>query len=158
MPKRKHSPIEPKPTAYGNTLFRSRLEARWAVFLDFTENVLNWEYEPKTFKLSNGWTYTPDFRVKLFQLDRQPKTIYLEVKPTRVTPSYEEVLDRFVAVHRIVLVIAAGDFYSDTLCIDTLHTNLSGYKSVEILASNLFVNPQRGVYHASHFRFDLEQT
>lgn len=126
------------------------------MFLDFTENVLNWEYEPQTFKLTNGWTYTPDFRIKLFQHNKQPKTIYLEVKPTRVTPSYKEVLDRFVAVHRIVLMVAVGDFYNEEIFLQTIHTNLSRYKSGELLASNLFINPQRGVYHARHFRFDLE--
>ena len=48
------------PTKYRNTLFRSRLEARWAVF--FTELGLDWTYEPEGFDLNGIW-YLPDFYV-----------------------------------------------------------------------------------------------
>lgn len=46
-------------TEYSGYLFRSRLEARWAVFFD----TLGWEYkyEPEGFILSNGTPYLPDF-------------------------------------------------------------------------------------------------
>lgn len=55
--------------------FRSRLEARWAVF--FERMGLAWEYEPEGFDLGeNGW-YLPDFRV----LTPQGKPIWYEVKP-----------------------------------------------------------------------------
>lgn len=40
---------------------RSRLEARWATF--FTHCGLKWSYEPKTFSLPSGQSYTPDFHV-----------------------------------------------------------------------------------------------
>ena len=46
-------------TIYKNVRFRSRLEARWAVFFD--NYGLKWEYEPETFKLKNGILYCPDF-------------------------------------------------------------------------------------------------
>lgn len=52
--------IRPIQTRYAGHLFRSRLEARWAVFFD-TLNV-RWRYEPQGFVLTNtGETYLPDF-------------------------------------------------------------------------------------------------
>lgn len=52
--------IKPIQTeAYGR-LFRSRLEARCAVFL--TEMGLRWEYEPEGYELPSG-RYLPDFKV-----------------------------------------------------------------------------------------------
>ena len=46
------------PAWYRNTLFRSHLEARWAIFLDRLE--IRWEYEPQGFDL-DGTRYLPDF-------------------------------------------------------------------------------------------------
>lgn len=45
-------------TVYAGHRFRSRLEARWAVFFD-TLNI-PWEYEPEGFELPSG-RYLPDF-------------------------------------------------------------------------------------------------
>ena len=63
-------PIETR--AYG-CRFRSRLEARWAVFL--TEAGFHWEYEPEGAALEAGH-YLCDFRVT-----KNDVTIWLEVKP-----------------------------------------------------------------------------
>lgn len=49
-------PIE---TKYRGCRFRSRLEARWAVF--FNALGVPWEYEPQGFRLSTGRMYLPDF-------------------------------------------------------------------------------------------------
>lgn len=59
--------IEAKPTLYNHTLYRSRMEARWAAFFDF----VGWEfeYEPEPFK-----TWSPDFVIH--SIDS-----YVEVKP-----------------------------------------------------------------------------
>lgn len=46
-------------TRYNGYRFRSRLEARWAVFFD----ALNIKYEPEGFDLGNGMWYLPDFRL-----------------------------------------------------------------------------------------------
>jgi hypothetical protein len=50
--------LTPIPTAYNGHLFRSRLEARWAVFFD----TLGWryDYESEGFDLDGAW-YLPDF-------------------------------------------------------------------------------------------------
>lgn len=49
------SPIE---TRYKGYKFRSRLEARWAVFFDSAG--IEWQYEPEGFQ-SYGYSYLPDF-------------------------------------------------------------------------------------------------
>lgn len=59
-------------TEYKGILFRSRLEARWAIFFDAFE--LEWVYEPECFILSNNQKYTPDFYLPKLKL-------YIEIKP-----------------------------------------------------------------------------
>lgn len=48
-------------TKYKGYRFRSRLEARWAVFFDAMG--VDWEYEPEGFDLGHGLKYLPDFLV-----------------------------------------------------------------------------------------------
>lgn len=48
-------------TSYAGYKFRSRLEARWAVFFDALG--IKWEYEPEGFDLGGGVYYLPDFKV-----------------------------------------------------------------------------------------------
>ena len=51
--------VKPIETRYAGCRFRSRLEARWAVFFDRLN--IQWEYEPQGFTLSDGRNYLPDF-------------------------------------------------------------------------------------------------
>ena len=51
-------------TEYDGYRFRSRLEARWAVFFDALG--VDYEYEPEGFELPSGKRYLPDFRVKCY--------------------------------------------------------------------------------------------
>lgn len=46
-------------TVYKGYRFRSRLEARWAVFFDACG--VKWEYEPEGYALGDGLCYLPDF-------------------------------------------------------------------------------------------------
>jgi len=48
-------------TRYKGYRFRSRLEARWAVFFDALG--LQWEYEPEGFDLGDAGWYLPDFYI-----------------------------------------------------------------------------------------------
>lgn len=48
-------------TVYKGYRFRSRLEARWAVFFDALG--VKWEYEPEGFEIEDGARYLPDFRL-----------------------------------------------------------------------------------------------
>lgn len=52
--------IKPIETAYKGYRFRSRLEARWAVFFDAVG--LDWEYEKEGFDIDGSW-YLPDFYI-----------------------------------------------------------------------------------------------
>lgn len=61
-------------TRYKGYRFRSRLEARWAVFFDHIG--LQWEYEPEGFELGGGVRYLPDFRI-----DAPGFTVWYEIKP-----------------------------------------------------------------------------
>ena len=51
--------IKPIETHYKDYRFRSRLEARWAVFFDALG--IKWQYEPEGLRLGNGTLYLPDF-------------------------------------------------------------------------------------------------
>jgi len=53
-----HGPT-PIPTRYHGVEFRSRLEARWAVF--FEKMAYPWEYEPEGFEAPMVGRYLPDF-------------------------------------------------------------------------------------------------
>ncbi len=68
--------IKPIETVYRGYRFRSRLEARWAVFFDALG--VKWEYEPEGYHLSDGSMYLPDFWLPGFHL---PSGTYVEVKP-----------------------------------------------------------------------------
>jgi len=62
-------------TKYKGYRFRSRLEARWAVFFDALG--ISWEYETEGFELSTGEYYLPDFKVT----SRVGFITWYEVKP-----------------------------------------------------------------------------
>lgn len=67
-------------TQYKGYHFRSRLEARWAVFFDACG--YQWEYEPEGFDLGDGVYYLPDFKLHLPCGGVQ----WCEVKPIGVCP------------------------------------------------------------------------
>lgn len=77
--------IRPIETEYHGCRFRSRLEARWAVFFDALEWI--WDYEPEGFEIPGIGGYLPDFEIT--NPDNGHKT-YFEVKPIPPTP--EEVI------------------------------------------------------------------
>jgi hypothetical protein len=65
--------IKTIPTTYNNIKFRSRLEARWAVFFD--QLGIKYLYEFEGFELENREWYLPDFYLPEYG-------IYCEVKPS----------------------------------------------------------------------------
>lgn len=50
--------MKPIETVYDNCRFRSRTEARWAVFFNAAE--IRYQYEPQGYTI-NGRNYLPDF-------------------------------------------------------------------------------------------------
>lgn len=69
-------------TEWKGFLFRSRLEARWAMFFDACG--ADWEYEPEGFELDNGLRYLPDFRIRNVRIchgiDMIIPELFIEVK------------------------------------------------------------------------------
>lgn len=78
----KATPIQ---TRYAGHLFRSRLEARWAVWFDSLK--VRWDYEPEGFDLGDGFTYLPDFWLP-------NEEFWVEVKPEPLNEREQEVAFR----------------------------------------------------------------
>lgn len=90
-------------TFYSGYRFRSRLEARWAVFLDNLR--IKWEYEPEGFELSDGRRYLPDFYIPQFS-----GGFYMEVKPDNFdfgSPDAKTVID-FARQKKTRILLAVG--------------------------------------------------
>jgi len=75
-------------TRYKGYRFRSRLEARWAVFFDRLE--LDWQYEPEGFYTPAG-TYLPDFFLPQLNL-------WIEVKSENSKESKDETNAKLLGV------------------------------------------------------------
>ena len=73
--------VKPIETRYKGYRFRSRLEARWAVFLD--KLGVEWEYEPEGFSLEHMGAYLPDFFLPStgWLKGDEFEGAYLEIKP-----------------------------------------------------------------------------
>lgn len=82
--------IAPLETRYAGYRFRSRIEARWAVF--FTRLGLDWQYEEQGFHVGPyGQRYLPDFYLPA-------QALYVEVKPAfadQVDPEGVKLWERF---------------------------------------------------------------
>ena len=86
-------------TLYKGYRFRSRLEARWAVFFD--QLGVAWEYEPEGFDLPEAGRYLPDFYLP-------GSGVFFEVKG--VKPTDDETMKAYVLARETgkPVVIACG--------------------------------------------------
>lgn len=83
--------MKPIPTTYEGVKFRSRLEARWAVF--FCQLQIDWRYEP--FEIGNeNLSYTPDFLLHNLFLCFFNKRVFVEIKPLEPNDEYIEYLKK----------------------------------------------------------------
>jgi hypothetical protein len=119
--------MEAKKTFYKNYYFRSKLEAKWAVFFDLLK--IPYTYEPEPFLCKNKEQYTPDFFLpyailrdgcdwvekedaKMFGegtlIPRKPG-VYLEIKPSNYVTDrlYEERIT--TAIQPNPLILLCGD-------------------------------------------------
>lgn len=148
--------IQPKPTTYMGTRFRSRLEAKWAVFFDYAPNVLSWKYEPKTYTFSNGHTYTPDFSIVVY-LDGNRCEFYVEVKPAPISEDYENFLTRHAHKLRFPLLVLTSSMYlkehEDDLNLRVHAIGDSGLEMFQIVT--IFGNCASAFNSALTYRFDL---
>jgi hypothetical protein len=97
-------PIKAIETRYKGYRFRSRLEARWAVFFDAID--VRWEYEPQGFRLSDGTMYLPDFHLPGFH--QRDKGIYVECKPHVGTHRWKNAL-QLAADADVCVLLADGE-------------------------------------------------
>jgi len=67
--------LKPIETNYNGYRFRSRLEARWAIYFDIIK--AKWEYEIEGFNLDKYGYYLPDFYFP-------EENLWAEVKPTQL--------------------------------------------------------------------------
>ncbi len=81
-------------TEYKGYRFRSRLEARWAVFFDACG--VEWEYEPEGYDLGDGIYYLPDFLLHGVA-GRAGGDLYVEVKGNMSDPDAEKI-NRFISI------------------------------------------------------------
>jgi hypothetical protein len=95
-------------TIYNGYRFRSRLEARWAVFFDALG--LEYEYEPEGFDLGDGLYYLPDFHLPDFFCGCPA---WVEIKPDIPKPDSIEIKKIIRFQEQIVpdsmIVLAVGD-------------------------------------------------
>lgn len=95
--------MKPIPTTYEGVKFRSRLEARWAVFFDQLELV--WQYEPFTIE-DNGKEYKPDFIIFNLLFN---KPILIEIKPIEPNVEYLSYLKGISDPEKRAFLILIGE-------------------------------------------------
>jgi hypothetical protein len=77
--------VKPIETVYKGYRFRSRLEARWAVFFDALG--IEWEYEKEGYDLGEAGWYLPDFWLPEATLEARRKIGYfVEIKGEKPNP------------------------------------------------------------------------
>jgi hypothetical protein len=83
--------MKPIETEYNGCRFRSRVEARWAVFFDSLS--IRWEYEREGFDLGDLGGYLPDFFLPDYEM-------FVEIKPFEAPflPRYETALAKIEAL------------------------------------------------------------
>lgn len=148
--------IDAKPTTYAGIKFKSRLEARWAIYL--TSLNLHPCYEPVTFRIGT-WNYTPDFSLKGSNVPFCAAicSTLLEVKPCRPTDEYLDLLKALEKGTNYQIFIAVGDFFKLEPTIYT-PAYTSFQKSSSFLAQRYKLRPgdcKRAFLMASKYRFDL---
>lgn len=87
-----------RPTDYCGTVYRSRTEARWAVFFDFLG--VEVEYEPQHFNL-DGDNYLPDFWIPEWR-------IWMEVKGGEPSEFERVLCDRLAAKTNNTVLLTHG--------------------------------------------------
>ena len=102
--------IKPIETEYKGYRFRSRLEARWAVFFDTAH--IQYQYEPEGFVLSDGTYYLPDFYLPQFHA-------YMEIKPESISDADRKKAQRKCELlfqkEGIIVLYVQGDPYDSMI-------------------------------------------
>lgn len=130
-------------TSYKGYRFRSRLEARWAVFLDALE--VPWEYEKQGY-IVDGTPYLPDFWVPQWRADCNDAGCWIEIKPTNPTQQEIDLLAGLVKMtgHRGYLI--AGNPWPEEHTISVFQHHRDGEpESVPIVQGELVLEGEASV-------------
>ena len=133
-------------TKYKGYRFRSRLEARWAVFFDAMS--WEWEYEPEGFDLGNGIYYLPDFKIFGIDSNGDNNVFYIEVKAKDKNLSDQEkrkILTFANMCHDKELIKGYGDF----ILLDGTPDEIS------YLSAGAFVDPNGWGYEPLWWAMDV---
>jgi hypothetical protein len=98
-------------TRYRGHLFRSRLEARWAVFFDWMGVI--WEYEKEGYTV-NGIPYLPDFWLPEHSVFIEIKGLPPTIKESNLTAALCEVVNCATAIFHGL----PGENYGELFCWD----------------------------------------
>jgi hypothetical protein len=93
-------------TRYRGYRFRSRLEARWAVFYDALD--IPFQYEPEGFDLGDGVLYLPDFWLPV-------QDCWIEIKPGHPTEDERDKAQRLAIQSGKFVFIFRGDVWPITM-------------------------------------------
>lgn len=147
--------IAPKPTTYRDIQFRSRLEARWAVLLDWYQFVQHWLYEPQHYKYDmtkfGGDHWLPDF----FFATGYMKGL-LEIKPSMPSEDYLTMLGYATEQLKLPIYVGFCSFYNEVprvMKIDPNHPHKDTSVPIDTFAE--FPRINSAVSIAAHYRFDL---
>lgn len=86
------------PTPYGDFVYRSRGEARWAVFFDKLQ--IRYQYEPEGFDLGGHW-YLPDFYLSHLRM-------FAEVKPRELDARERCMVKKLAIATRCPVLMLVG--------------------------------------------------
>ncbi len=156
MPRKKKSTkqINAIPTTYDGTEYRSRLEARWAIFLEKHKHVLSFKYEPQLIHTSTGF-YNPDFKIKYRTSEKRYGYCYLEIKPCKISSSYYEKLKEAAATMTPTeLFVCCGNIYKDNVP-KVIRIPLTGRMPRPLKLTSFLPHSEKPLALASSYRFDI---
>ena len=91
-------------TVYRGCRFRSRTEARWAVFFDHIW--IRWSFEQQGYQLQDGTRYLPDFEF-------HDQKLFVEVKPGEPTDEEQNICRRLAKESGNAVAILGGSPYQE---------------------------------------------
>src|SRR5262245_54186457 len=90
--------IKPIETRYNGRRFRSRTEARWAVFFDALG--IKYDYEPEGYEIDGVW-YLPDFYLPEMH-------IWVEIKGQEPTDQEFDLCFKLAKAKKVKVLLAVG--------------------------------------------------
>lgn len=130
-------------TFYNGYHFRSRLEARWAVFFDTLS--IKYEYEREGYDLGIAGWYLPDFWLPHYpnpDIDDGKTGIFAEIKPVKAS---EQEFRRALALAEqggLNVFIMQGEPYRDRYVVTQIQTWDLGRLETPIILQNLQFKPK----------------